>query len=122
MNLSRGAAPRRAEGAEDRCAEPRRHRRRGAAELWLKTILWRYAVYKCVKMLMLIAFSPNNVLLYMSRNTAFIHVIIVLAVLWFFKSAKLLGAPGTLGAPGLCPAQLIGCDATAFGILIGDTF
>ena len=32
--------------------------------------------------------------------------------LWFFKSAKLLGAPRTLGAPGLCPAQLIGCDAT----------
>ena len=38
---------------------------------------------------------------------------IVLVVLWFSKSAKLLGAPRTLGAPGLCPAQLIGCDATA---------
>ena len=48
----------------------------------------------------------------MSRNTAFIHVIIVLVVLWFFKSAKLLGTPRTFGAPGLCPAQLIGCDAT----------
>ena len=45
-------------------------------------------------------------------NTAFIHVIIILVVLWFFKSAKLLGAPRTLGAPRLCPAQLIGCDAT----------
>ena len=48
----------------------------------------------------------------MSWNTAFIHVIIVLVVLWFFISAKLLGAPRTLGTPGLCPAQLIGCDAT----------
>jgi len=50
----------------------------------------------------------------MSRNTAFIHVIIVLVILWFFKPAKLLGAPRTLGAPGLCPAQLIGCDATEY--------
>ena len=61
---------------------------------------------------MLIAFSPNNVLLYMSWNSAFIHVIIVLVILFFFKSAKFLGAPRTLGAPGLCPAQLIVCDAT----------
>ena len=42
------------------------------------------------------------------------HVIIVLVVLWFSKSAKFIGAPRTLGAPGLCPAQLIGCDATAW--------
>ena len=38
-----------------------------------------------------------------------------LLYLWscgFFKSAKLLGAPRTLVAPGLCAAQLIGCDAT----------
>jgi len=42
-----------------------------------------------------------------------LHVIIVLVILcFFFKSAKLLGAPRTLGAPGLCPAQLIGCDST----------
>ena len=42
------------------------------------------------------------------------HRPIVLVVLWFFKSAKLLGAPRTLGALDFvgCPAQLIGCDAT----------
>ena len=37
-------------------------------------------------------------------------------VLCFFHSAKLLGAPRTLGAPGLCPAQLIGCDATVVAV------
>ena len=42
----------------------------------------------------------------------------VLVVLWFCRSAKLLGASRTLGAPGLCPAQLIGCDASCSASLL----
>ena len=32
----------------------------------------------------------------------------------------MLGAPRTLGAPGLCPAQLIGCDATGVYPQVGS--
>ena len=46
----------------------------------------------------------------MSRNSAFIHVIIVLVVVCFFNLQNCSG-PQNLGAPGLCPAQLTGCDA-----------
>ena len=38
------------------------------------------------------------------------------------KSAKLLTAPRTLGGPGLCPAQLTGCDTSGYGFVVAFRF